>query len=66
MRLLLMIANFNGSKVDDQSVFMYAVAEPINWLAALAMAICYCHIIVKIVKIPPVTGCCYSKPVACH
>jgi len=37
----------------DQSVFMYAIAEPINWLAALAMAICYCHIIVKIVKNSP-------------
>ncbi|MBD58370.1 DUF418 domain-containing protein [uncultured Pseudoalteromonas sp.] len=34
----------------NSSVFMYAIVEPINWLAALAMAICYCHIIVKIVK----------------
>ncbi|MEJ6495950.1 DUF418 domain-containing protein [Pseudoalteromonas lipolytica] len=34
----------------NQSVFMYAIVEPINWLAALSMAIFYCHIIVKVVK----------------
>jgi len=37
----------------SSSVFMYAIVEPINWLAALAVAICYCHIIIKVVKNTP-------------
>ncbi len=36
-----------------KSVVMYALFEPINWLSALAVAVCYCHFIVKIINNRP-------------